>query len=95
MNINKKKSYFIIDLIFNIFIFDIIITNLLILNDLDYFDKIFMENLEFFNSLLNHRNRMFGEMLKIDIKMRIIIVIDKEERIIDIYILSIIVREFN
>ena len=54
-----------------------------------------MKNLEFFSSLLNHKNRVFGEILKIDIKIRIIIVIDKEKRIIDIYILNIIIRKFN
>ena len=54
-----------------------------------------MKNLEFFNFLLNYKNRIFEEILKIDIKIKIIIIIDKEERIIDACILSIIVRKFD
>ena len=38
---------------------------------------------------------MIKEILKLDIKSRIIIIINKEKRIINIYILNIIIKKFN
>ena len=38
-----------------------------------------MKNLEFFNSLLYYKDKVFEEILKFNIKIKIIIIIDKEK----------------
>ena len=51
------------------FIFDIIVFNLLILNNFDEFYEIFMNDFEIFDYFFDYENEMFD-------KLRIIIIID-------------------
>lgn len=73
----------------------IVILSLLILSNFNELYKIFIDNLKIDSYFFSRRNRILKKLTKFYSKSKIIAVVYIKQRIINTYILSIIIQEFS